>query len=332
MPGGVVQAEGKRSPLRVLITGVTGQDGSYLAEQMTAAGHEVHGLVRGQANSRLPWLRSLVPSLNIIGGDLLDTGSLHRALALAQPDVVFHLAAVTFVGVSWDQPSLFAEVTGLGTLRMLEAIRAVNPAIRLVQASTSEMFGASPPPQNEGTPFLPRSPYAAAKVLAHQMVSCYRDAWGLHASAAIMFNHESPRRGEEFVTRKVSAAVARIAAGKQHVLTLGRLDTSRDWGWAPDFMRALPVIAAQDEPGDYVIAAGQSATVAQMCETAFAAAGLDWQEHVISDPALHRPADVEALQGDASKAARVLGWKPEMTFREVVARMVEHDMARETAA
>ena len=318
--------------MRVLITGVTGQDGSYLAEQLAAGGHEVWGMVRGQPSAKWAWISSLVPSLRLAHGDLLDQSSLQTVLAQVRPDVVFNLGAVTFVGMSWQQPAVMSEVTGLGALRLLEAVRATDPGIRVVQASTSEMFGQAPPPQDEGTPLRPRSPYGVAKTFAHHMTVNYRESYGLHASTAIMFNHESPRRGEEFVTRKVSLAAAAIAAGRQDVLRLGRLDPRRDWGWAPDYVAALPLIAAQDEPGDYVLATGETHSVAELCEVAFAAAGLDWRRHVVEDPGLYRPAEVELLCGDASRARDALGWEPSLRFGQIVQRLVEHDMAAAAAA
>nr|MDT0658034.1 GDP-mannose 4,6-dehydratase [Micromonospora sp. DSM 115978] len=313
--------------MRALITGVTGQDGSYLAEQLTADGHEVYGLVRGQRNPRRDWISLLVPGIRLIDGDLLDQSSLQHALTVAQPDVVYNLGAITYVGMSWQQPTLMTEVTGLGVLRLLEAIRAVDPDIRLVHASSSEMFGAvAESPQTERTPFNPRSPYGVAKVFAHHTVVNYRESYGLHASTAIMFNHESTRRGPEFVTRKVSLAAAAIAAGRQDKLRLGNIAARRDWAWAPDYVRALPLIADQPEPDDYVLATGRTHTVERLADVAFEVAGLDYRDHLVIDPALHRPADVELLQGDASKAAAVLGWKPTLTFEELVARMVEHDL------
>lgn len=313
--------------MRALITGVTGQDGSYLAEQLDAAGWVVYGLVHGQEEPRWPWVQELIPALRLLHGDLLDQASLQSALREAMPDVVFNLAALTFVGTSWAQPVVTAEVTGLGALRMLDAIRFVDPQIRFVQASSSEMFGRSQAfPQNEETPFAPCSPYAAAKVFAHHVTVNYRQSYGMHACTAISFNHESPRRGAEFVTRKVSKAVAAIAAGRQDKVTLGRLDPCRDWGWAPDYMQALPLIAARDEPDDFVLATGQAHNVAEWCEVAFAAAGLDWEDHVLCALAMERPAEVMFLQGDASKAKRVLGWEPTLTFTEIAKRMVKHDM------
>lgn len=310
-------------PARALITGVTGQDGSYLAEHLTEQGWEVYGLLRGQRNPKRAWIEGLVPTIRLIEGDLLDQSSLQRALTVAEPDVVFNLGALTFVGMSWDQPTLMTEVTGLGALRMLEAIRAVNPDIRFVQASSSEQFGAvRESPQSETTPFWPRSPYGVAKLFAHHVTVNYRESYGIHASAAIMFNHESPRRGEEFVTQKIAQAAKRIARGEQDALYLGNLDAWRDWGWAPDYVRGLRLIAEQSAPDDYVLATGEAHSVEQLVEALFNVVGLDWRGYVRSDPALFRPADVEELLGDASKAKRVLGWEPTVRFEGIVARMV----------
>lgn len=314
--------------MRALIVGVTGQDGSYLAEQLAAAGHKVWGLIRGQANPKRVWIQGLVPTLELIEGDLLDQSSLQRALQVAAPEVVFNLGAITYVGMSWQQPALMTEVTGLGVLRLLEAVRQVDPGIRLVQASSSEMFGqALESPQHEATPFHPRSPYGVAKCFAHHTTVNYRESYGLHASTAIMFNHESPRRGAEFVTRKVTMAAARIAKGLQSDLALGKLDSCRDWGWAPDYTRALPLIAAQDAPDDYVLATGETHSVKELVKVAFEVAGLDWRRHLRIDPALLRPADLNLLEGDAGKARRVLGWQPTVRFLEVVSRLVDHDLA-----
>lgn len=314
--------------MRALITGVTGQDGSYLAEHLASQGHEVWGMLRGQRNPKRAWIEGLVPSIRLIEGDLLDQSSLQHVLATIRPDVVFNLGAITYVGMSWQQPTLMTEVTGLGVLRLLEAIRVVNPAIRLVHASSSEQFGdVREMPQNELTPFNPRSPYGVAKAFAHHTVVNYRESYGLHVSAAIMFNHESPRRGPEFVTRKVSLAAAAIATGRQARLALGNLDARRDWGWAPDFMAALPLMAQRDLPGDYVLATGETHSVRELCEVAFARAGLDWTRYVDTDASLLRPADVDVLCGDASWAATALGWKPTVHFRELVDRLVDHDLA-----
>jgi GDPmannose 4,6-dehydratase len=312
--------------LRALITGVTGQDGSYLAEHLTADGWEVAGLIRGQANPKRAWIASLVPGLRLVDGDLLDQSSLQRALADVRPDVVFNLAAATFVGMSWQQPTVMSETTGMGVLRMLEAIRATDPGIVMVHASSSEMFGcADTPVQDERTPLRPVSPYGVAKTFAHHCAVTYRASHGLRVSTVIMFNHESPRRSAEFVTRKVTTAAAAIAAGTQDKLLLGRLEPRRDWGWAPDYMRALPLVAAA-EPGDWVIATGQSHSVADLCAAAFAEAGLDWRDHVVSDTGLHRPSELWSLRGDPARIRRDLGWEPQVMFADVVRRLMTHDL------
>lgn len=308
--------------MRALITGVTGQAGSYLAEQLAAGGHHVAGLLRGQRNPKREWIEGLVPGVQLVEGDLLDQTSLHRVLEETAPDVVFNLGALTFVGMSWQQPTLMTEVTGLGCLRMLEAIRTVDTSIRFVQASTSEMFGNAPAPQTEDTPFAPRSPYGVAKLFAHHTTINYRESYGIHASTAIMFNNESPRRGEEFVTQKVARAAVRISRGEQEYLALGNLSSRRDWGWTPEYMQAWPLIADAVTPGDYVLATGESHSVQQLCERAFTAAGLDWRDHVRVDEALYRPADVDELLGHAGKAERMLGWTPLVRFDGVVKRLV----------
>jgi GDPmannose 4,6-dehydratase len=313
--------------MRALIIGVTGQDGSYLAEQLAADGHTVYGMLRGQVHPKREWLKQIVPNINLVYGDLLDLSSLINVIREADPEVVFNLGAVTFVGMSWHQPTVISEITGLGCMRVLEAIRIVNPEIRFVQASSSEMFGdVFASPQNESTPFNPVSSYGVAKVYAHHTTVTYRNSFGMHASNVMMFNHESVRRGEEFVTRKVTAAVARIAAGEQDGLTLGYVTPARDWGWAPDYMKALPLIAEQNTPDDYVLATGETHTVAEWCDAAFKVAGLNYHDYVSTDPALFRPSEVWTLTGDASKAREKLGWAPTVPFDEIVRRMVECDM------
>ena len=313
--------------MRALVTGVTGQDGSYLAEHLVDQGHEVWGLLHGQRNPRRAFIERICPTVRLVEGDLLDQSSLHYALVESKPDVVFNLGALTYVGMSWQQPTLMTQVTGLGCLRMLEAIRAYGPTIRFVQASTSEMFGQAPAPQNESTPFHPRSPYGVAKLFAHHTTVNYRESYGMHASTAIMFNHESPRRGEEFVTRKVTSTAARIAAGRPERLRLGNVDSYRDWGWAPDYMTALPLIADGDEPDDFVLATGAAHSVRELVEAAFEAVGLVYELHLDIDPALFRPADVDLLCGDASKAKRLLGWSSTVDFGAMVRLLVEHDLA-----
>lgn len=305
--------------MRALITGVTGQDGYYLSKQLARAGHEVWGMTRWHRDMRQgpvtpPWTREVV-------GDLLDQSSLVAVLKEAQPDVVYNLGAITFVGMSWSQPALMTDVTGLGVLRLLEAIRQVNPAIRLVHASSSEMFGnAGGERKDEATPLAPRSPYGVAKAFAHHTVINYRESYGMHCSAAIMFNHESPLRGPAFVTRKVC-----LAAAARRPVTLGRLDTERDWGWAPDYMTALPLIAALDEPRDYVLATGRAHSVAELCRVAYDVAGLDWLDYVDSNPEQYRPADIDRLCGNPARAAAELGWHASMPFEEIIRTMVAHD-------
>lgn len=315
--------------MRVLVTGVTGQDGPYLASQLTAAGHVVYGMVRGQMSPKWEEACKMAPGLRLVRGDLTDQSSLQSALIESRPEVVYNLAALSFVGTSWTQPVITTEVTGVGVIRLLDAIRFVNPEIRFVQASSSEMFGEADREckQDELTGYYPRSPYAFAKVLAHQATVNYRESYGMHASAAVMFNHESPRRGREFVTRKITRAVAQIKAGRQKELLLGRLEPQRDWGWAPDYMRALPLIAAMDKPGDYVLATGESHHVGEWCEAAFEVAGLDWRQYVKSDERFFRPAEVGWLCGDAGKAKREMGWEPELSFSEIVRQMVMADLA-----
>jgi GDPmannose 4,6-dehydratase len=313
--------------VKALITGVSGQDGYYLAGQLLEQQVDVWGLVRGRPGPARTQLRADLPGLRLVEGDLLDQSSLQTVLHDLRPQVVYNLGAITFVGSSWAQPALMSEVTGLGVLRLLEAIRHVDPTVRLVHASSSEMFGdVRDTPQNERTPMSPRSPYGVAKAFAHHTIVNYRESYGIHASAAIMFNHESPRRGAEFVTRRVTKAAAEASRNRSLRLALGNLDARRDWGWAPEFMTALPLIAGRDEPGDYCLATGESHSVAELCEEAFNVVGLDWRDHVVSTPERFRPADVELLCGDASKALRVLGWEAQVRFKDIVRRMVEADL------
>jgi len=322
---------------RALITGITGQDGSYLAEHLLAEGYEVWGLMRGQSNPRAGRVRQLLQEVRLVSGDLLDQGSLISAVEQVQPDEVYNLGAISFVPMSCQQGELTADVTGLGVLRMLEAIRvysgisASRPAsrgqIRFYQASSSEMFGkVRESPQNEKTPFHPRSPYGVAKVYGHFITQNYRESYGMYAVSGILFNHESPRRGAEFVSRKVSLGVARIKLGMQGDLLLGNLSAWRDWGFAGDYVQAMHQMLAGDEPEDYVVGTGETHSVAELVELAFHAAGLDWREHVGSDPALIRPAEVDTLCADPSKARERLGWKPKVHFAELVTMMVESDL------
>ena len=323
--------EGQRK--RALITGVTGQDGSYLAELLLAKGTEVFGLVRRSSSAGLDRIAHVQDRLHLVQGDLLDQSSLQRALQESRPDEVYNLAAQSFVPRSFDEPVLTAEITGLGVTRLLEAVRHVCPAARFYQASTSEMFGqAAESPQRETTPFHPRSPYGVAKLYAHWITVNFREAYGLHASSGILFNHESPRRGTEFVTRKITRGAARIRTGKERELRLGNLDARRDWGFAGDYARAMWRMLQEDAPDDYVIATGETHSVRDVCEVAFGALGLDWREHVVVDPTLFRPAEVEVLVGDASKARAVLDWHPEVGFEDLIRRMAEADLAAESGA
>ncbi len=323
---------------RALVTGITGQDGSYLAEHLLHLGYEVFGLVRGQSNPHLPRMRRLLPDVRLVEGDLLDQGSLIAAVGHAQPDEVYNLAAISFVPLSWQQAEITAEVNGMGVLRMLEAIRIVSGIgrsrsaatrqIRFYQASSSEMFGkVRQMPQNEDTPFHPRSPYGVAKTYGHYITQNYRESFGMYGVSGILFNHESPRRGHEFLTRKVSLGVSRIKHGVATELRLGNLDAVRDWGFAGDYVRAMHLMLQQDSPTDYVVGTGQTHSVREFVELAFAAADLDWRDYVVTDPDLVRPAEVDTLCADASRARRDLGWEPTVAFQELVRAMVEADMA-----
>ncbi len=313
---------------RALITGITGQDGSYLAELLLGKGYEVSGVIRRASAPNLGRIEHLVDRLSLRPADLLDQLSLIRVIDDVKPHEVYNLAAMSFVPASWDQPMLTGEFNAQGVTRMLEAVRQVNPAIRLYQASSSEMFGkVRQVPQSELTPFYPRSPYGVSKVFAHYITVNYRESYDLFAVSGILFNHESPRRGLEFVTRKVTHGVARIKLGLADSLTLGNLDAHRDWGFAGDYVRAMWLMLQQDTPDDYVVATGISHSVRDLVEVAFETAGLEWQKYVRLDPALLRPAEVDRLVGDASKARRVLGWKPEVDFRSLVEMMVDADLA-----
>jgi GDPmannose 4,6-dehydratase len=318
---------------RALITGVTGQDGSYLAELLLDEGYEVFGLVRRSSSVSLDRIAHVQDRLTLVQGDLLDQSSLQRALAQARPHEVYNLAAQSFVPRSFDEPVLTAEITALGVTRLLEAVRHVCPEARFYQASTSEMFGdAEESPQKETTPFHPRSPYGVAKVYAHWITVNAREAYGLHASSGILFNHESPRRGVEFVTRKITRAAARIALKKDEDLHLGNLDARRDWGFAGDYVRAMWRMVQEDRADDFVIATGSTHTVREVCEVAFGTLGLDWERHVKVDERFLRPADVQALVGDASKARTRLDWRPAVSFGELIRKMTESDLAAERAA
>ncbi len=309
-----------------LITGITGQDGSYLAEFLLSREYRVFGLVRRTSTVNFERLAHLRDRIELISGDLLDQNSLHRALEVSQADEVYNLAAQSFVATSWTQPVLTGEFTALGVTRILEAIRALNPKIKFYQASSSEMFGkVTETPQTEKTPFHPRSPYGVAKVYGHWIAVNYRESYGLFTCSGMLFNHESPRRGLEFVTRKITNAAARIKLGKQSKLALGNLDAKRDWGHARDYVRAMWMMLQAPEPDDFVIATGESHSVREVLDIAFGRLDLDWKDYVIQDPALIRPAEVDFLLGDASKAKEKLGWQPEVTFDDLIIEMVEAD-------
>jgi GDPmannose 4,6-dehydratase len=314
---------------RALITGITGQDGSYLAELLVEKGYEVHGMVRRSSEEKFERIAHLREKVRLHQGDLLDQYSIASLLVTIKPDEVYNLAAQSFVPTSWNQPVLTGEFTALGVTKMLEAIRHTLPGTRFYQASSSEMFGkVKEVPQTENTPFYPRSPYGVAKAYGHFITVNYRESFGLFAVSGILFNHESPRRGLEFVTRKVTHGVARIKLGLQQKLGLGNLDAQRDWGFAGDYVEAMWRMLQASTPNDYVVATNETHTVRELCEIAFARVGLDWQQHVVVDPAFVRPAEVDVLIGDPSKVKRELGWKPRVLFRELVEMMVDADLAR----
>jgi GDPmannose 4,6-dehydratase len=316
------------SARRAFITGITGQDGSYLAELLLEQGYEVHGMVRRSSTEKFDRIEHIRDRVTLHQGDLLDHRSLVDALRAAQPDEVYNLAAMSYVAVSWVQPTLTAEFTGTGVTRMLEAVREVCPEARFYQASSSEMFGkVLEVPQTERTPFYPRSPYGVAKAYGHFITVNYRESYGLHATSGILFNHESPRRGLEFVTRKITWHAAAIRLGLESKLRLGNLDAQRDWGFAGDYVRAMWLMLQQDEPEDFVIATGTAHSVRDCVEIAFDHAGLAIEDHVETDPAMLRPAEVEHLIGDATKAKQLLGWEPEVSFEELIRMMVDADHA-----
>jgi len=322
---------------RALITGITGQDGLYLSELLLSKGYEVYGLIRGQNNPKLELVRQVVPEVKLLTGDLLDLSSLLRAMEHSQPDEVYNLAAISFVAYSWENAMLTTDVTAKGVLNVLEAVRLYahdDPSrIRFYQASSSEMFGkVQEVPQRESTLLWPRSPYGVAKVFGHYMTINYRESYGMHASSGILFNHESPRRGPEFVTRKISQAVARIQLGMQDELVLGNLDAKRDWGFAGDYVDAMWRMLQQSHGDEYVIATGQTHSIRDLLDTAFAVVGVDdWSRFVHQDPRFMRPAEVEMLIGDPSKARTVLGWEPQVPFTELVTMMVENDLVEQRA-
>ena len=315
------------------ITGCGGQDGSYLAEFLLSKGYKVYGLERRSSQKQRDNIEQILPKIKLVSGDLLDEASLVHALRETKPDEVYNLASQSFVGESWKQPVYTGEVTGLGAMRMLEAVRQVNPKIKFYQASSSEMFGATKEtPQNEKTPFYPRSPYAVAKLAAHWITVNYRESYGIFAVSGILFNHESPRRGIEFVTRKITDGVARIKTGKEKELRLGNLDAKRDWGFAGDYVEAMWLMLQQKTPRDYVIGTGETHSVREFVEHAFRHAGLDWKKYVKIDKNFLRPAEVYHLCADAQSAKKELGWKPRVDFKELVKMMVEADLARYSEA
>jgi len=316
-----------------LITGITGQDGSYLAEFLLAKGYRVVGIVRRSSTTPYERIGHLVDRVEIFSADLLDQTSLTDVVHDTQPDEIYNLAAQSFVQTSWSQPVLTGEFTALGVTRMLEAMKKAAPKARFYQASSSEMFGkVVEVPQRESTPFYPRSPYGVAKVYGHWITLNYRESFGLYAVSGILFNHESPRRGLEFVTRKVTDGVARIKLGYQKELHLGNLDARRDWGFAGDYVEAMWRMLQQDEPDDYVVGTGETWSVRQLCEIAFECAGLNWEDHVVFDQKFMRPAEVDLLVADPSKAKRVLGWEPKVGFKALVQMMYDADLARHRAA
>jgi GDPmannose 4,6-dehydratase len=318
---------------RALITGITGQDGAYLAQLLLDNDYEVNGLLRRSASAdvvdgRLRWL-GIADRIKMYDGDLVDLSSLIRVMQQVKPDEVYNLGAQSFVKSSWNQPILTGQVTGIGAAHMLEAMRIAAPDARFYQASSSEMYGLiQESPQTEKTPFYPRSPYAVAKLYAHWSTVNYRESFGLHASSGILFNHESPLRGIEFVTRKVTDGVARIKLGLAKVLELGNLDASRDWGHAKDYVRAMWLMLQQDQPGDYVVATGRTTSVRDMCRIAFAHVGLNWEEHVKTSQTYLRPAEVDVLLGDSTKAKTMLGWEPKISLEEMIQEMVDADLER----
>ena len=314
---------------KALITGITGQDGAYLAELLLDKGYEVHGMVRRSSTENFERINHLRGNISLHQADLLDQLSIVNLIQTVRPREVYNLAAQSFVPTSWLQPLLTGEFTALGVTRVLEAVRLVDPEIRFYQASSSEMFGAvKEEPQNEHTPFWPRSPYGVAKVYGHWITVNYRESYGIFACSGILFNHESPRRGKEFVTRKITDAVARIKLGVQEKLGLGNLGAKRDWGFAGDYVRAMWLMLQQDQPDDYVVATGEQHSVRELVELAFACVDLDWEKYVEVDEKMMRPAEVYTLCGDASKARAQLGWEPTVTFAELVRMMVDADLER----
>jgi len=325
---------------RALITGITGQDGSYLSEHLLANGYEVYGLIRGQNNPKRQHIERTLPDVRIVEGDLLDQASLMTCVQKVKPDEVYNLAAISFVALSWNQPELTGEITGLGALRLLEAIRLTAGAsgsrsksakgIKFYQASSSEMFGkVRENPQNEQTPFYPRSPYGVAKAYAHYITVNYRESYNIHACSGILFNHESPRRGPEFVTRKLTIGAARIKLGLQKELLMGNLDTRRDWGFAGDYVKAMHMMMQEEQADDYVIGTGETHQGKEWAQIAFERVGLNWEDCIRTDPQFMRPAEVDLLIADPTKAKKKLRWKPEVSFQQLIEMMVDHDLEAE---
>ncbi len=315
--------------MRALITGVTGQDGSYLAEFLLERGYEVYGMVRRSSAERYERIKHIANRIHLIRADLLDQYSLSRAIEQSEPTEIYNLGAQSFVPTSWEQPVLTGEFTALGVTKLLEAIRHVNPKIKFYQASSSEMYGkVLEVPQKETTPFYPRSPYGVAKVYGHFITVNYRESFNLFACSGILFNHESPRRGLEFVTRKITDAAARIKCGKQETLALGNMDALRDWGFAGDYVKAMWLMLQQDKPDDFVIATGEAHSVKEVVEISFERLGLDWKRHVVIDPHFFRPAEVDHLIGDSTKARKQLGWELAVSFKELIEMMVDADLER----
>jgi GDPmannose 4,6-dehydratase len=320
---------------KALITGITGQDGRYLAQHLLSMGYQVYGMVSGQNNVKLEWVTKNIPKVTLIEGDLRDISSLIKALEISNPDEVYNLAAISHVGISWKQPELVGEVTGLGVLRMLEAIKIYTKddmgKVKFYQASSSEMFGkVQETPQTETTKFYPRSPYGVAKCYGHNITVNYRESYGAFACSGILFNHESPLRGEEFVTKKITKAVARIKLGKQKELRLGNIDSKRDWGFAGDYVKAMHLMLQQDTPDDYVISMGETHSIREFLDLAFTRVGIDdWTPYVVYDTNFVRPAEVDLLLGDSSKAKEKMGWVPEHSFKDLVNMMVDYDLGQE---
>jgi GDPmannose 4,6-dehydratase len=325
---------------RAFITGITGQDGSYLSEHLLANGYEVYGLIRGQNNPKRQHIERTLPDVHIVEGDLLDQASLMQVIQKTKPDEVYNLAAISFVALSWNQPELTGEITGLGALRLLEAIRLTTGAsgsrgksakgIKFYQASSSEMFGkVRQTPQNEETPFHPRSPYGVAKAYAHYITINYRESYNIHACSGILFNHESPRRGPEFVTRKITIGAARIKLGLQKELVMGNMEPKRDWGFAGDYVKAMHLMMQEDGADDYVIGTGETHQIKECAQIAFERVGLNWEDYIRSDPQFMRPAEVDLLIADPRKAKAKLGWSPEVSFKELIEMMVDHDLEAE---